>query len=121
MKKILTMLCGSLIVFMMFVGSGNVAEASCGCDVSPIYGEEKNKVVSLLLSSNEFKSLRLQEINKGTIWNGINEAEVIYNNTAGLYMVAVPFYSQDGLKMMAGFVLFEGSFYLFNSPDEFDN
>ena len=66
MKKLLTLLCTSLIVFLMFVGPGNVALAHEGAhdELSVVItagnctGAEKNKIVSNLLKSDEFKNAK---------------------------------------------------------------
>lgn len=82
MKKILTLLCTSLIVFLMYIGSGNVAFAhgedpNCPCNfIKPIEGAEKNKIVANILASDEFKTLKRNKLENGYQWKGISEAEV---------------------------------------------
>ena len=63
MKKVLSLLFTSLLVFLMFVGPGNVAlahegDGGCGCETREITGAEKNKIVSNLLKSDEFKNAK---------------------------------------------------------------
>jgi hypothetical protein len=117
MKKIVTLLCTSLIVFLMFVGPGNVAfahegEGDCGCIVEPVYGAEKNKIVSNLLKSEEFKKVKKENIMTGLKWTGVKEIEVIYNVTHEIMMVGVPFINNDGTVLME--VFFNG---VYMDPD----
>ncbi|MEC1524955.1 hypothetical protein P9D43_23400 [Neobacillus niacini] len=118
MKKILTILFTSLIVFLMFVGPGNVAfahegEEDCLCNSFTVLdGAEKNKIVAEFLASDEFKTLKSNNLDSGYKWNGISKAEVtkfikdIHSNpkdpdspvviNAGTIGVAVPFFTSDG-------------------------
>lgn len=118
MKKILTLLCTSLIVLLMFAGPGNVAfahegeEHECGCVVEPVYGAEKNKIVSNLLKSEEFKKVKKVNMENGLKWNGVKKVEVIYNITQEIMMVGVPFMNEDGTVIME--VFFDG---IYMDPD----
>jgi hypothetical protein len=109
MKKIITLLCTSLIVLLMFVGPGNVAfaheeeEHDCGCIVEPIYGAEKNKIVSNLLKSEEFKNVKKDNMRNGLNLKGVKGIEVIYNITHEVMMVGVPFVKADGTVIMEAF------------------
>jgi hypothetical protein len=109
MKKILSLLCGSLIVLLMFVGPGNVALAhdgdhDCGCEVEQLQGAEKNKIVSNLLKSDEFKNVKKKYMKNGFKWTGVSKVEVLKNHTVGgMIMVGVPFYLEDGSVTMAVF------------------
>jgi hypothetical protein len=118
MKKILTLLCTSLIVFLMFAGPGNVAfahegEEDCSCDSFTIMnGAEKNKILAKFLASDEFKELKLNNLESGYNWKGISKAEVtkfikdVHLDPkdpespviikAGSIGVAVPFFKNDG-------------------------
>ncbi|WHX98321.1 hypothetical protein [Neobacillus sp. DY30] len=118
MKKLLTLLFTSLIVLLMFVGSGNVAfahegEEDCFCDSFIILdGAEKNKIVAEFLASDEFKTLKLTNLESGYKWKGISKAEVtrfikdvhlVPNDPespviieTGAIGVAVPFFTSDG-------------------------
>ena len=59
MKKLLTVLCGVVIALSLFVTTGNTVKAAeCGCDVSPVIGAEKNKIVAELISSQAFKDAK---------------------------------------------------------------
>ncbi|WP_419887344.1 hypothetical protein ACN6MT_17910 [Neobacillus niacini] len=116
MKKILTLFFTSLIVLLMFVGPGNVAFAhegdGCGCIVEPVFGAEKNKIVSNLLKSDEFKIVKKENINNGLKWTGVKKVEVIYNITHDVMMVGVPFINKDGTVLME--VFFDG---VYMDPD----
>jgi hypothetical protein len=83
LKKILTMLCGSLIVLLLFVGPGNVALAhdgdDCGCPTE-ITGVEKNKIVASFLASDGFKTKKAELLNSGYLWDGISTAQVVRFN-----------------------------------------
>lgn len=115
MKKIVTLLCTSLIVLLLFVGPGNVAFAhegvpGCPCEFfNPLEGPEKNKIVAKFLSSDEFKEAKSYLVDNGYKWKGISKAEVIKFHTdfkpnpeipvvisKGSIGVAVPFYTEDG-------------------------
>ncbi|MEH7254547.1 hypothetical protein V7111_20760 [Neobacillus niacini] len=121
MKKFLTLLCTSLIVFLMFVGPGNVALAhgedpNCLCNYfTELDGAEKNKIVAKLLASDEFKTLKLNKLESGYKYKGISKVEVtkfikdvlldpelpesLTNPViikAGTIGVAVPFYTSEG-------------------------
>ncbi|WP_045521705.1 hypothetical protein [Neobacillus niacini] len=99
MKKILTLLCTSLIVFLMFGGPGNVAMAhegdGCDCVTKEITGAEKNKIVSNLLKSDDLKNARKEIKEEGFKWNGIGNVEVIYNITHDIMMVGIPVKNAD--------------------------
>ncbi|MDF2856004.1 MAG: hypothetical protein K0Q87_1855 [Neobacillus sp.] len=117
MKKILSLLCGSLIVLLLFGAPGNVAlaqdEHECGCDVEQLQGAEKNKIVSNLLKSEEFKNVKKKYMQNGFKWNGVSKVEVLKNHThGGMIMVGAPFYSPDGTVTMA--VFFNG---VYMDPD----
>jgi hypothetical protein len=117
MKKIVTLLCTSLVVLLMFVGPGNIASAhegvpGCPCNFfNPLEGAEKNKVIAKFLSSDEFKEAKSDLVDKGYKWKGVSQAEVIKFHTdfypnpekfplffipSGTVGVGVPFYSVDG-------------------------
>lgn len=95
----------------MFVAPGNPVKASedhdpCGCITNEIYGAEKNKIVSDLLKSNEFKSVKKSQMENGYTLKGVNKIEVIYNVTFDFMMVGVPFTAGNGQIEMA--VFFDG-------------
>lgn len=125
MKKLLTVLSGVIIALSLFVTTGNTVKAEepapateeqeCGCDVSPVFGAEKNKIVANLLSSQEFKNVKLSLKSKGYSWRGAKNIEVMVNHSfGGMIMVGVPFYDQNGTIEMA--VFFDG---VFMNPSSF--
>lgn len=112
MKKIVSLLCASLIVLLMFVAPGNPVQAAneCECDITTIIGAEKNKIVSDLLSSDEFKNAKRDILNSGILWDGVHEIEVIKNNTyGGIIIISIPIFTEDGTEMIAGFM--DGKFF----------
>jgi diacylglycerol kinase family enzyme len=110
MKKLLTVLCGVVIALSLFATTGNTVQAEeCGCDVTPIFGAEKNKIVATLISSPEFKSTKFSLKSDGYTWRGAKNIEVIVNNTyGGMIMIAVPYLNNNGTVEMA--VFFDGVF-----------
>ena len=108
MKKWLTLLGGLLVALSLFVTSGNSVKAAtldCGCDVSPVLGAEKNKIIADLISSQEYKDAKLNVRDEGYSWKGVNDIEVIVNHTLNdALMIAVPVYNQNGIAEMAVFI-----------------
>jgi hypothetical protein len=118
MKKIVTLLCTSLIVLLMFVGPGNIVlahegDVDCGCDTFKVLeGAEKNKILAKILASANFKTLKSNNLKNGYKWRGISKAEVtkfikdVHFDIedpespviikAGSIGVAVPFLKSDG-------------------------
>ena len=105
MKKLLTILCGIIIGLSLFVSIGNTAKAAeCGCDVTPVLGAEKNKIVANLLSSHEFKNVKHLLKSEGYSYRGAKNIEVLINHShKDTVMVGVPFYNEDGTIEMAAF------------------
>ncbi|MEH7098463.1 hypothetical protein [Neobacillus vireti] len=119
MKKLLTVIGGLVVAVSLFAGSGNTAKAAtdCGCDISPVLGAEKNKIIANLISSQEFKDAKLSIRNDGYSWKGVSNIEVIVNHTYGeAIMVGVPYYNQDGSVEMAVFI--NGKYMGHNPMDE---
>lgn len=130
MKKIVTLLCTSLIVLLMFSTPGitvtaaeNVVENvtylgppepgevedpgddDCTChDLLPLTGSERNKIVATLLKSDVFKSQKMNLKNDGYKWNGANGIEVI-QPTEDVTLVGVPFINIDGTIEMHAFFI----------------
>ncbi|WHY88841.1 hypothetical protein QNH39_13810 [Neobacillus novalis] len=118
MKKFLTVLCGGLIALTLFVTTGNTAKAAaptdspagtesddCGChDVTQLFGAERNKIVSNLISSDAYKNEKKDLKNKGYKSHGANEIEVMKHNVYGVIMVGVPFTNSKGIVVMAVFM-----------------
>lgn len=110
MKKYLTLLCTGFIFLLMFVTPGNTVKAAeeCGCNVSPILGVEKNKMVADLLKSEDFKKLKLELEQEQYRWDGAHDIEIIKNNDNGMILIGVPFSNGEGTVEM--FVFIDGVF-----------
>nr|WP_263326585.1 hypothetical protein [Neobacillus sp. Marseille-Q6967] len=127
MRKFLSLFSMSLLVLLMFVGPGNVALAhegdNCGCP-TPVEGSEKNKIVAKFLSSDDFKSKKLELLENGYQWQGISKAQVIDFKSdsllkspineiivpAGSIGIAVPFINMSGSLEIFFFINGEFSF-----------
>jgi len=111
MKKYLSLLFASLMVFSMFVAPGNVVKAAgldiqnygqstedCGCSehVTPILGAAKNKIVSDLISSKEFNTLKHDLLDQGYNWNGVSGFEVVRYNVSGTVGIMFPLMNANG-------------------------
>jgi len=108
MKKFLSALFISLLVLSMFAVPGNPVQAEeadeCSChDLGLLTGAERNKIVADFLSSNEFKSKKLELLHSGYKWNGAKSIEVV-RPAEGQIMVGVPIVSQNGTIEMYVFV-----------------
>lgn len=120
MKKLLPLLFGSFIALLIFVAPGNPVKAAegdqpaqpvvaqdgdCAChDVTPILGSERNKIVSNLIKSDEFKDVKKQAKEDGFKWNGANSIEVIKFNLTGQIILGVPFTNEEGISEMYAFI-----------------
>ncbi len=120
MKKFLTVLCGGIIAVSLFAGTGTIVKAEttdpllatgqsddCGCGHEPITGPERNKIVAGLLSSEEFKAVKKQQLQTGYTWSGAHTIQVILPGD-GRTFVGVPFVSPEGTQFM--FVFINGTF-----------
>jgi hypothetical protein len=126
MKKILSLLCGSLIVLLMFAAPGNPVQAAenliyvgvppeidhsddnCAChELTPLSGSERNKMVSNLLKTDIFKDAKKDLKNQGYKWNGANEMGVIILEE-GVTLVVAPFTTDKGVVEIHGFIFFTG-------------
>ncbi|OIK11340.1 hypothetical protein BIV60_18215 [Bacillus sp. MUM 116] len=104
MKKFLSLFMAGFIILLMFVVPGSPVKADCGCNVSPIVGAEKNKIVAKLISNEEFKKVKLNSIHEGYSWKGVKAIEVIKDNDNGIILVGVPFINKDGSVEMFAFM-----------------
>jgi hypothetical protein len=107
-KKILGLLCGGIMAFSLFAAPGNPVKAEetdpCEChDVRIVTGAEKNKIIANLISSQEFKTQKLNIIKDGDNWRGVKGTEVVVHNQLGTIMVGIPYIGQDGTMKMAVF------------------
>lgn len=123
MRKLISLVSGCLVILsLLFVTPGNAvfaAEEECTChDVTPIFGAEKNKIVSDILKSDEFKNAKKDWKNEGYKFNGVDDVEVIRHNFYGYVMVGFPVTNIDGVLEMAAF--FDGV-YLGVGPIEEDH
>jgi hypothetical protein len=108
MKKIFTMLCGSLVLFLIFAAPGNSVQAeehSCSCETTEISGAEKNKIIANLLKSDELKNARKGLVEVGFKWNGVSGVEVVYNKTYETMMIGLPISYNDGELWTAVFLM----------------
>lgn len=119
-KKIMALLFGGAMAFSLFAAPGNPVQAAedpdCEChNVTPIFGAEKNKIIANVISSQEFKDMKLAVIKDGDTWRGVKGTEVMVNNFYGVTIVGIPYLSQDGTAMMAVFI--DGK-YMGSSPKD---
>jgi hypothetical protein len=110
-RKLLGLLCGGVMAFSLFAAPGNPVKAAetdeeyCPChDVTPILGAEKNKLISDLISSQDFKNVKNANIKVESIWSGVNNTEVFYQNYFRVMIIGIPVTSPDGTAMMATFI-----------------
>lgn len=116
MKRVLVMLCGSLMAFLLLAAQGIPVQAAeapgedCGChDLQPLTGPERNKIVSNLLKSNEFKTVKA-DLKKGNYqWKGAHAIEVVVPDPS-VTLVGAYFTDKNGAKMVAAFILMDGKF-----------
>jgi hypothetical protein len=124
MKKFLTVFCGGLIALTLFVTTGNTAKAAgpdqpdvssneCGCEITPVLGADRNKLVSDLISSQSFKNVKKEVKSEGLSWIGAHAIEVIQFNVSGEILVAVPFFNAAGNGFM--YVFHNGTF-VYSTP-----
>ncbi|MCM3668136.1 hypothetical protein M3181_03860 [Mesobacillus maritimus] len=80
MKRLVSIVCGCLVLLMMFVVPGNAVlaeENDCQCPGTVITGAERNKLVADLLKSDEFKAAKKQLMKEeGYTWAGAGAIEV---------------------------------------------
>jgi hypothetical protein len=112
-KKLITILGGVIIALSLFVTTGNTVKAEepgddCTChNLLPIQGAERNKIVAKFLSSEEFKTKKLELIKSGSTWNGAHTIEVVLP-AEGVKMIGVPFTDADEIQLV--YVFINGSF-----------
>lgn len=102
MKRIFSLLLAGFVVVLMFGGTGNTALAApkekvedCGCK-SGFSISEKNKIVSDLLTSDNFKNTKILAETLGFKWRGADQIDLAKNDVNGLIYIMVPFYNTDG-------------------------
>jgi hypothetical protein len=109
MRKLISLLSGCAVILgLLFATPGNAvfaAEEDCEChNVTTIFGAEKNKIVSDILKSDEFKNAKKGWKNKGYSFNGVDDLEVVKHNIYGIVMVGFPVTNKDGVLEMAAFL-----------------
>lgn len=116
------------MAFTIFVTGGNTAKAAglsnspgtaatsgdCGCHVTIITGKERNKLVSHLLKTHEFKTVKKNAKKEGYSWNGAHDIQVIRKNDTGEILIGVPFTDPNGNVVM--FVFNKDGHFLGTSP-----
>jgi hypothetical protein len=104
MKKVLTVLFSSLIVLLMFAGSGNPVQAKkadCDCE-GLLTGSERNKIVSDIIKTDVFKNLKSDQKGEGFVWGGAAEI-LVAKPIESVTIVVIPFTNKDGITKVAGF------------------
>jgi hypothetical protein len=80
MKRFISLVCGSLVLLLMFLSPGNAVQAEeqddCGCPGTVFTGAERNKLVAELLKSDVFKEAKLVLKEEGYVWQGAGAIEV---------------------------------------------
>ncbi|MCM3585247.1 hypothetical protein M3182_05755 [Mesobacillus maritimus] len=112
MKRLVSIVCGCLVLLMMFVVPGNAVlaeENDCQCPGTVITGAERNKLVADLLKSDEFKAAKKQLMKEeGYTWAGAGAIEVrdfgeVEGYPAAVLVYQVVFVDQDGSLQGAAF------------------
>ncbi len=79
MKRRLSLILGSLALFLMIFAPSGFAQAEetdCECPGTVITGAERNKLVSNLLKSDEFKTVKKDLMKDGYKWQGADAIEL---------------------------------------------
>ncbi|WP_407268020.1 hypothetical protein [Radiobacillus sp. PE A8.2] len=95
-KKLLVLL--SVLTFVFILAptvSAAEVDDDCGCHdgVRDVTGAEKNKIVSNLLKSDEWKAMKKDVKALGYKWNGVSGIEV--QEQYDQYLVVIPFLTND--------------------------
>jgi hypothetical protein len=118
MKRFISLVCGSLVLILLFLSPGNAVQAAehddCGCPGTVITGAERNKLVANLLKSNVFKQakIELKDEDEGFRWQGASEVEVRDLDEIMPSVIGFQVMIQDkaGNEEAAAFVLLNGTF-----------
>ncbi|MBY0097156.1 hypothetical protein [Mesobacillus maritimus] len=112
MKRFISLVCGSLVLILLFLSPGNAVQAEeqdeCDCPGTVFTGSERNKLVANLLKSNVFKEERLELKKDGYVWQGAGAIEV-RELAPGMIVYQVVFLSENGEEVGAAFGLISGS------------
>ena len=120
MKKVLPLLLGSSLAFMIFAMPGNSVKAAeptnatqstaaatdggCSChDVTQVEGKEKVIIIANLLGSKEFWNASLQALKDGYYVKDVSKIEVVKHNQTGQVLIGVPFQNRNGNVVMFAF------------------
>lgn len=97
MKRLISLVCGSLVLVLLFLSPGNAVQAEeqdCECPGTVMTGAERNKLVANLLKSDVFKQEKLMLEKQRYVWQGADAIEVrdFTNLTSSelLFMLEVP-------------------------------
>lgn len=121
MKRLISLVCGSLVLLVMFLAPGNAvqAEEACECPGTVLTGAERNKLVAELLKSDVFKQARIELENEGYVWQGagaieVRNLEVIAPSLLGYQVMII---NETGNVEAAAFMLMDGSLtYMGHAP-----
>ncbi|MCT2535793.1 hypothetical protein NC661_07670 [Aquibacillus koreensis] len=105
---------GVLFAFLPSVSAHEGDDCGCPTDVREVTGSEKNKLVSNLLKSAEFKVKKKELKSDGYHWNGVSEVEVEYSEQMDAYVIAIPILTQDHSEKH--YLLYAYSFGQFQEP-----
>jgi hypothetical protein len=112
MKRFISLVCGSLVLILMFLAPGNAVQAEeqddCECPGTVFTGAERNKLVANLLKSSVFKEERLELKKEGYVWQGAGAIE-IRELAPGTVVYQVVFLTENGVEVGAAFGLLSGS------------
>jgi hypothetical protein len=115
MKRLISLVCGSLVLLVMFLSPGNAVQAEehddCGCPGTVITGAERNKLVANLLKSDVFKQARVELKREGYVWQGAGAVEVrdldeVMPSVVGYQVMII---DEAGNEEAAAFMLMDGT------------
>ena len=116
MKKLFPLLFSIMMALLIFVAPGNqvkaaetnepvVSDEDCSChNVTPVLGDERNKMVAALISSEAFKTVKMEYTAEGHQWLGASDIEILIYNADGRIFIGVPFNNQEGALEMVVFI-----------------
>ncbi|MEH7224660.1 hypothetical protein V7112_12700 [Bacillus sp. JJ1566] len=107
MKKMVKVL-GIVLVLLMLALPGNsvFAHEDDECECIDLVGAERNKVVSNILKSNEFKIVKSEKMSEGYEFAGADKVMAVKMPAPGdifYTMVAMPFVNEKGELLFAVF------------------
>ncbi|MBT2757265.1 hypothetical protein J7E71_15155 [Mesobacillus foraminis] len=115
MKRVLALFSAFLMIFLVLDSQGSPVQAAevpgeeCGChELQPLTGSERNKIVSTLLKSNEFKAVKAELKGANYQWDGAHAIEVVQPGPS-MTLAGTYFSDQNGTRMVAAFILMNGN------------